>query len=373
MKKIRLALKSSVSEIIIGQEILPKLGKYLAEIKTPSRVVVICDSTVAKIYAPVVKHSLRVNGFKSEVLVVPPGEKVKSLEFAKKLYKKLLSLKVHRDSTVLALGGGVVGDLSGFIAATYMRGVNLVQVPTTLLAQVDSSIGGKTAVNLEEAKNIVGSFYHPAIVVSDVAALITLPASEIRNGLAEVIKYGAIKDPSLFSFLEKQVLGIKEPKLTDPKEFKSLLGVWEQIVGRSAHIKASVVLSDEKETKGPRMILNLGHTIGHALEALNDYKGITHGQAVATGMLAAAKISLKLKLCKEDTVKRLESLLRAVNLPVAIKGLEVEDIVAKLILDKKVREGKVIFVLPRSIGSVVIKNDVPLKVVREVLKQMGAK
>ncbi|MFA5104753.1 MAG: 3-dehydroquinate synthase [Candidatus Margulisiibacteriota bacterium] len=373
MKKLRLALKHCTSEIVIGQEILPKLGKYLAEAKLPRRVVVICDTTVSRIYGAVIKHSLRSSGFKSDIIAIPSGEKVKSLELAKKLYKKFLDIKVHRDSTVIALGGGVVGDLSGFVAATYMRGIDFVQVPTTLLAQVDASIGGKTAVNLEEAKNIVGAFYQPKLVFADVAALITLPPSEIRNGLAEVIKYGIIKDAALFSFVEKQMLGIKNPRLTNPKEFKDLLGVWEQIVSRSAGIKIGVVASDEKETKGPRMLLNFGHTIGHAIEALNDYKGITHGQAVAVGMLAASRISLKLKLCREDVVKRLEALLSSVGLPTEIKGLESEDIIAKLILDKKVRDGKILFVLPRTVGSVVIRNDIPIKVVREVLKQIGTK
>ena len=373
MKKLRLALKHCTSEIVIGQEILPKLGRYLVEARTNRRVVVICDTSVSRIYGAVIKHSLRSSGFKSDIIVIPSGEKVKTLELAKKLYKKFLDIKVHRDSTVIALGGGVVGDLSGFVAATYMRGVDFVQVPTTLLAQVDASIGGKTAVNLEEAKNIVGVFYQPKLVFADVAALITLPASEIRNGLAEVIKYGMIKDSTLFSFIEKQMLGIKNPKLTNPREFKDLLGVWEQIVSRSAGIKVAIVASDEKETKGPRMILNFGHTIGHAIEALNDYKGITHGQAVAAGMLAASIISFKLKLCREDVVKRLETMLSATGLPVSIKGLEAEDIIAKLILDKKVRDGKILFVLPKTVGSVVIKNDVPVKIVREVLKQMGAK
>mgnify|MGYP001213500731 CR=1 FL=1 len=373
MKKLRLALKYCTSDIIIGQEILSKLGKYLADAKLPRRVVVISDLNVSRIYGPVVKHSLRSAGFRSDIIAVPSGERSKSLETAKKIYKMLLDLKVHRDSAVIALGGGVVGDLSGFIAATYMRGTDFVQVPTTLLSQVDAGIGGKTGVNLEEAKNIVGAFYQPRLVFSDMAALITLPASEIRNGLAEVIKYGVIKDPSLFAFLEKQVLGIKNPKLTDPGEFKKLLGVWEALVFASARIKAAVVSLDEKETKGPRMMLNFGHTVGHAIEALKDYKGISHGQAVALGMIAAAKISVKMRLCKEIVPQRIEALVSAVGLPSGIKGLDAEDIIAKLILDKKVRDGKVLFVLPKAVGSIVIRNDVPVRILREVLRQMGAK
>lgn len=373
MKRIRLPLKNISSEIIVGQGILPALGRHISSAGLKGRVIVISDKTVSRIYGAVVKHSLRSSGFRSDIIVVPSGERAKSMDMAKKLYAKLLDLKVHRDCTIASLGGGVIGDLAGFIAATYMRGVNFVQVPTTLLSQVDASIGGKTAVNLEEAKNIVGAFHQPRLVFSDVSALITLPAQEIRNGLAEVIKYGMIKDPSLFSFLEKQLVGIRNPRLTDPKEFKQLLAVWERIVASSAAIKSSVVASDEKETKGPRMVLNFGHTIGHAAETLKDYKGISHGQAVAVGMVAAANIALKMKLCRTDVVKRLETLVSAAGLPVTLKGLEAEDIIAKLILDKKVRDGKILFVLPRSVGSVVISDRIPVRTAREVLKQMGAK
>jgi len=373
MDKISLSLKNAKSEVLIGEEVLSKLGTTLQKLDIPSCTVVFCDNTVARLYGSVVKHSLRAAGFRSEFIVLPAGEKVKSIDFARKAYKKLLELKVHRDSVFIALGGGVIGDFTGFISATYMRGTSFVQVPTTLLAQVDASIGGKTAVNLEEAKNIIGVFHQPRLVFSDVASLITLPPREIRNGLAEVIKYGVISDPSLFTYLEKNVAVLKSPKVSKPKEFKALMSSWNTIVKRSAAIKAKVVSEDEKETKGARLILNFGHTVAHAIESLSNYKGVTHGEAVAIGMVAACAIAVRMKLLKADAALRIKQLISSVNLPVAVRGIPAEKIIDKLILDKKVRDGKIVFVLPKMIGKVVVRNDVPLKVLRESLKEIGAK
>jgi len=373
MRKIPVNLRSSRYEIVIGSEILPRLGEALAKLGIKGRIIVISDFTVGRLYGGVVKHSLRAKGLRSDIITIPSGEKTKSLEMAKKLYKKLLELKAHRDCTLIALGGGVIGDLTGFVAATYMRGVDLVQVPTTLLAQVDAGIGGKTAVNLEEAKNIVGVFYQPGLVFSDTSALITLPAKEIRNGLAEVIKYGIIKDQKLLEYLEKQALGLRSPKILKPGDFKQLLGVWENIVSMSAAVKAKIVMADEKETKGQRLVLNLGHTVGHAIETISEYKGVSHGEAVAVGTIAALKIAEKMKLTGSSVTGRIKKLVEAVNLPVAIKEMDADDIITKLILDKKVRDGKIVFVLPKSAGSVAIRNDVPVKFVREALKEMGAK
>ncbi|MCX5748667.1 MAG: 3-dehydroquinate synthase [Candidatus Saganbacteria bacterium] len=372
MRKIPVRTSSAFYEIIVGSQILSKLGEALTKLKLKNRVIVISDFTVGRLYAGVVKHSLRSKGFKSEIITIPSGEKTKTLEMAKKLYKKLLELKAHRDCALIALGGGVIGDLTGFVAATYMRGVDLINVPTTLLSQVDASIGGKTGVNLEEAKNIVGVFCQPRLVYADTAVLITLPAKELRNGLAEIIKYGVIKDFKLFEYLENKVFGLKSPKLLNPGDFKDLLGTWENIISISASIKAKVVAADEKETKGQRVILNFGHTIGHALEALSEYKGITHGEAVAIGMVAALKIANKMKMIKADTEDRIKKLISAVNLPVSIKGIEADDIITKLILDKKVRDGRINFVLPTRIGSVIIRNDIPVKILRESLKEIGA-
>ena len=370
MDKIRVSLNDRSYDIVVGEEILSKLGRHMSALGLPRRVVILSDSTVGKLYGNAVKHSLRVAGFKSELITVASGEKMKSIDVAKKIYSKLLELKVHRDSVFVALGGGVIGDLTGYVASTYMRGVPFVQVPTTLLSQVDASIGGKTAVNLEEAKNIVGTFYQPKLVFIDTTTIITLPSKEIRNGLAEVIKYGVIKDPELFGLLEKTLSNLKSPKLNDPKDLKALMSVWKQLISRSAKIKAKVVEADEKETKGIRDILNFGHTIGHAIESLSEYKGITHGEAVAIGMAATSKISVKMKLCSAVAAERLQNLIEAANLPTKVKDLDVEDIIAKLILDKKVRDGKVVFILQRGIGSVVRRNDVPIKILREALKEI---
>ncbi len=373
MKRISVSLPGSKYDILIGSQMLSNLGDFLSKLKLPNRVIILCDSTASKLFAGVASHSLRSKGFKAEVLIIPSGERNKSLESAKKIYSKLIEMKVGRDTVILALGGGVTGDIAGFVSATYMRGTHFIQVPTTLLAQVDASIGGKTAVNLEEGKNIVGVFHQPSMVFCDVSTLITLPSKEIRNGLSEIIKYGVIKDAALFALLEKQVLELKTPKLTDTKDFKKLLDVWEKIIHSSASIKAKVVMIDEKETKGQRMILNFGHTIGHAIEALSDYKGVSHGEAVAIGMAAAAKIAVKMKIASKNTEERILRLIKAVNLSCGVDGLHSDDIIAKLILDKKVRDKKIIFVLPKSIGSVVIRNDVPVKVLKETLKEMGAK
>ncbi|MEK7376211.1 MAG: 3-dehydroquinate synthase [Candidatus Margulisiibacteriota bacterium] len=373
MKKLWLRFPDKSSEIVIGSDILSRLGGELLRKSFSSRAVIISDPIVNRLYAPIVRQSLKAAGFKTESLIIPSGERNKSLAIAEKLYHNLIKLKISRDCVMIALGGGVTGDLVGFVSSTFMRGINFVQVPTTLLAQVDAGIGGKTAVNLPQAKNIVGTFYQPSIVFIDVSTLITLPAKEIRNGLAEIIKYGVIKDARLFEYLEKQVLGLKNPKLLNPSDFKELLGVWENIVERSAGIKAKIVEADEKEIKGGRMILNFGHTIGHAIESLLEYRGVSHGEAVAIGMAAASRIAYKLKMISERSVKRLIALIEAVNLPSTIsRKIEAEDILAKLILDKKVRDGKINFVLPASIGSIRVRSDVPVKILREALKETGA-
>ena len=374
MNKTRVSLKGASYDVLICEREMGVFGKALRFAGASTRIIVITDYNVGKLYGQGLRHSLRSSGFKPEVLLVPPGEKQKSLKNAEKLYTALASLKASKDSTIIGLGGGVVGDLAGFVAATYMRGLRLVHIPTTLLAMVDSSIGGKTGVNLNEGKNLVGSFYQPSLVFCDISHILTLPEKEMRNGLAEVIKYGVIKDPQLFGLLEKHVKGLKNPRLDRPKDFKGLMHLWVRIIERSASIKARIVEADEKEQKGPRMLLNFGHTVGHAVEALLGYTGISHGEAVAVGMTVASRAAFRLKMIKASELARITSLIDAVDLPSRFsKKLESEDIIAKLILDKKVRDGKINFVLPRCVGSAVIRNDVPVKVIREALKETGAR
>lgn len=373
MKKVHLALKNNSYDIFIEEELLSKIGTYLSKLKLKPKIAVITDNSVGHLYGAVLKHSLRANGFKSEFILVPQGERFKTLDTARKIYKKLLDFKLSRDSTLVALGGGVIGDLAGFVASTFMRGIAFVQAPTTLLAQVDAGIGGKTAVNLEEAKNIVGTFYQPRAVFCDISTLITLPAKEIRNGLAEAIKYGIIIDHQLFEYLEKKVIDLKFPKINKPKDIKPVLDIWEKIIANSASIKAKIVEQDETEIKGARMYLNFGHTIGHAIEAINNYKNISHGEAVAQGMVCASRIAHKIKMIDINIFDRIKNLISSVNLPTNLNGLEADDIIAKLIFDKKVRDGKVNFVLPSSIGSVKIRNDVTVRILKEALRECGAK
>ena len=252
---------------------------------------------------------------------------------------------MDRDSPLIALGGGVIGDITGFVAATYMRGIPYVQVPTTLLAQVDSSVGGKTAVNHPKGKNMIGAFYQPLFVFIDVKTLDTLETREIRAGLAEVVKYGIIRSEELFSYLENnidKILSLDESAI-------------RHIIKISCEIKASVVAADEREA-GLRAILNFGHTFGHAVEALTHYKQYRHGEAVAIGMLFATKLSHKMGLSSDDMVERLSSLLKNIGLPLGDKAYPAAEYIKSMMLDKKVVAGKLRFVLPEGMGRVTIEN-----------------
>jgi 3-dehydroquinate synthase len=300
-------------------------------------------------------ESLASEGLSGTTLEVAEGEEQKSLETAGRLYTELSRLDAERSIPILALGGGVIGDLAGFVAATYMRGVPLVQLPTTLLAQVDSSIGGKVAVNHGRLKNNIGAFYQPRLVLSDTVVLKTLPAREFANGLAEVIKSAVIGDGDLFSFLETNLDSIKGQKEE----------VLEEIVFRSARIKAAVVEKDETD-QDLRNVLNFGHTVGHGIETASGFM-IEHGGAVAIGMLAAAAVSQRLGLFGEDEFARLKALIRAACLPTEVSGGKVNDILAAMRHDKKIEGGRLRFVLPRAIGDVIISDEVELSLVEEVL------
>ena len=311
-----------------------------------------------KLYGNLVRQSLVDAGFKTTILEVPDGEEYKSLESAGKLYQQLAEFGAERSTPILALGGGVIGDLAGFVAATYMRGVPLVQLPTTLLAQGDSSIGGKTAVNHGQLKNEIGAFYQPKITISDIATLKTLPQAELTSGLCEVIKHAVIKDEQFFVYLEKNLDLIKA--LDD--------NVLEAIVAKSAQIKAEVVESDEKDM-GLRNILNFGHTVGHAVESVSNFQ-VAHGQAVGIGMVAAAKIAVELDIMDSGNVTRLEKFLQKAGLMTRLPQMEIKQVIQAMRYDKKVQSGKIRFVLPRSIGQVFITDDVSPAVVEKVLGEM---
>lgn len=360
MKTIRVKLKDRSYGIVIGRGLIKSCGKLLDKLDGLGRdAIVITNNRIAKIFCKTLSRSLKSGGFSALVLTIPDSEKAKSILTVSKLIDRISRYDIRRRPFILALGGGVVGDVAGFVAATYKRGIPYVQIPTTLLAQVDSSIGGKTAVDLPVAKNMVGAFYQPRLVISDTQALDTLPVNQIRNGIAEVIKYAAIQDAGLFEFLEKNRNGIL--KLRE----KSI----EFIVSRSSSIKAGIVSKDEFDRKKVRAVLNFGHTIGHAVETASGYSGYSHGQAVAIGMAAASKISENLGMLAPEESERIIGLITKFGLPARIrKDLDLSDIYDAHRHDKKFFRTNC-FVLLSRIGHARVVENVPDNVIRKVLKE----
>jgi len=369
MPKIRVELRERSYDVVVGSGILSELGKLVADEQWGRDVFIITDPLVNDLYGDEVRK-----GFKKRpvTLEVPRGERYKNMKAAAKLYDDLVKYGAHRDSLIITLGGGVTCDLGGFIAATYMRGIDYLPVPTTLLAQVDAAIGGKTGVNHPKCKNLIGCFYQPKAVYIDVNTLGTLPARELRTGLAEVVKYGVIEDADFFKFLEANSHHLNTKAFEDEDTKRAALKLWLTIVTESVKIKARIVAKDEREA-GLRMILNYGHTVGHSIESLTRYRAYNHGEAVAVGMVAAARIAQKMKLCESELVERLKGLLEKLGLPTEVEGLPAKKLIAGLAIDKKVSAGLVNFVLPEKMGKVVIRNDVPVSVIRQVLAEMGAK
>ncbi|MEW6556571.1 MAG: 3-dehydroquinate synthase [Elusimicrobiota bacterium] len=357
MKIVEVKLGDRTYSIHIGVS-LTHIGDALKAKNFFGKVLVITNTTVGKLYGDMVLDSLTRAGFEPSITKIPDGEKYKTLETVNDLYQVCIDNKLERNSVIVALGGGVVGDIAGFVAATYMRGIPFVQVPTTLLSQVDSSVGGKVGVNHPKSKNMIGAFYQPALVYTDISTLKTLPEREFDAGLAEAIKYGIIRDKKYFSVLERDLMKIKS------LNYERV----EYVVWRSCQIKKWVVELDEKEA-GLRAILNFGHTIGHAIESATNYKTYLHGEAVAIGMVCATKIALELKLFDEMWARRVERILIRTGLPVK-HSLEVEKVIEKLSFDKKVQDGKVRFVLPNGRpGKTIIKDDVPIDIIKKVLTE----
>ena len=330
-------------KIIVGYGIGPLLGQSLE--KRGHQVAVITHPRIARFYGGEVMGSLHQVGFSPLLFQFPEGEKHKTLEQASRIYNFLIQHRFERSSTLIALGGGVVGDMTGFVAATFLRGVSYVQCPTTVVAQVDAAIGGKTGVDHPKGKNLVGAFHQPTLVFVDPEKLATLPKREYVAGLAEIVKYGVIYDPQLFSFMESHAEAILN------KEKKSLL----HCIKRSVAIKAEVVEKDEREL-GLRKILNYGHTFGHAVETLTYYRKYKHGEAVSIGMMAAAKMAYCLGIVGADLVSRQQALLERFGLPTRFPKLASADIMGVLGLDKKVVAGDVHFVLPERVGFVRIQK-----------------
>ena len=355
MKRVRVRLGENGYNIHIGPGLLTQTEARLKQTGFSDKLVIITDPTVKSLYGNNLKQSLTSSGFEVLLLEVAEGEEQKSLETAGRLYHELTDLYAERITPILALGGGVIGDLAGFVAATYLRGVPLIQIPTTLLAQLDSSIGGKVAVNHGLLKNKIGAFYHPRLVITDITTLKSLPTAEVSDGLAEAIKYGVIWDKELFTYIERNLDQIKS--LDD--------GVLETMVSRAAKIKAEVVEKDERDF-GLRQILNYGHTVGHAIESVSDFK-VPHGGAVAIGMLVAARISNKMGILDQKEVSRLKKIIAGAGLPTELPGIERERLTRAIKHDKKVLQGKIKFVLPRTIGDVFITDEVSPSLIEEVL------
>jgi len=343
MRKVHVALGERSYDILVGQGLLAGLGRACKRVGLRGRCAVVTDRRVGPLYASVAVTSLRAAGFEPTVITVPAGEKAKSLAQAAGCYDRLAIHRLERRSFVVALGGGVVGDLAGFVAATYLRGVPFVQVPTTLLAQVDSSVGGKTGVNLGAGKNLVGSFWQPRLVMCDLDTLKTLPSREYRAGLGEVIKYGIIRDAAFFRRLEKNVERLLR---LDRREL-------ELVVARCCAIKAEVVSQDERES-GLRAILNFGHTFGHGLEASTRYGRYLHGEAIAIGQVVAARLSGDQLGFPARDVGRIAGLFTRAGLPVQarLSRMQREQLGAAMRLDKKVAQGQMRFVLAEQLGRV---------------------
>ncbi len=334
----------------IGTGNLALAGPEIARRTGASLAVVVCVPTVARHYAAVLERSLRSAGVRVHRILVPDGDRTKRLAVVERLYQRLLALGADRGTALVALGGGMVGDLTGFTAATFLRGVPFVQVPTTVLAMVDASVGGKVGVNLPQGKNLVGAFHQPRLVWIDVATLRSLPTRKRSAGFAEVVKAAALADEAFFARLERDAEALME---LDPRRLVPVLG-------RAIAIKAEIVAQDERES-GPRMLLNLGHTLAHAVEALTGYRGILHGEAVAMGMVYSARRSEQLRLAPEGTAARLEALLRRFGLPTELPRFSREAYLAALRVDKKKRDGRIRYVVLRRIGRA---ETVPLSAAR---------
>jgi 3-dehydroquinate synthase len=338
---------------------LDDLGVWMSRLKLGKKVLVVSNPAIFRRYGERVIAALELVGYEVHYCTIAPGERYKTLKSVQKIYDAALAHRLERSSTMVALGGGVIGDMTGFAAATWLRGINVVQVPTSLLAMVDAAIGGKTGVNHPQGKNLIGAFHQPRLVLIDYTVLQTLPAREFRAGMAEVIKYGVIWDAELFAKLEAA------PRLDQLRYLDEELLPF--ILSHACQAKADVVSQDEKEA-GLRAILNYGHTIGHAIESLTGYKKVNHGEAVAIGMVAAGQIAVQLKLWQPADAERQDALIQKTGLPTQLpEGMEIEAILDTLKTDKKVKDGKVRFILPEAIGRAIVTDRVSAEVIRDVL------
>jgi 3-dehydroquinate synthase len=356
---ITVNLPAESYEIAISPGGLDDLGTACSRLQVGKKVLLVSNPAIFKHYGERALSALTTAGFAVTTCILPAGERYKTLNSIQKIYDIALKNRLERSSTLVALGGGVIGDMTGFAAATWLRGINFIQVPTTLLAMVDASIGGKTGVNHPQGKNLIGAFYQPRLVLIDPQILKTLPVREFRAGMAEVIKYGIIWDAELFDRLEAS------PRLNRLSYLSEEL--LPEILKRSCQAKADVVSKDEKEA-GLRAILNYGHTIGHAIESLTGYRLVNHGEAVAIGMVAAGNIAVKLNFWDRAACDRQNALIKKAGLPTELpNGIDIGAIIDTLQTDKKVKDSKVRFVLPTQIGAATVTDKVTAEVIKQVL------
>ncbi|MDD1775781.1 MAG: 3-dehydroquinate synthase [Candidatus Methanomethylicus sp.] len=349
LKSITVDLGDRSYPILIGKGLLPHTGNYMEDLLTSRKAVILTVPGVEVMYSPAVRESLAKCGIASEVVRVPDREEAKTLATYTTVVKKLVAMNAGKDTLIVSLGGGCVGDLAGFVAATYMRGIPIIHIPTTLLAQVDSSIGGKAAINLPEAKNLLGAFHQPSLVLSDIGTLATLPQREMGSGISELIKYGAILDLDLLGFLEK------ERQLLLMINGEAVI----HAISRAAELKASIVSQDERESGDLRTLLNFGHTLGHAIESAMKYHGFSHGEAVGVGMVGETSLAVELDLATRDELERLKALIGSYGLPTSLRGVEPSLILELMANDKKIRAGKWRFALPNGLGNGVVVSDPP--------------
>lgn len=335
------------------------LGKSIATAKLVGKLVIVTDTNVDKYQSEALVEALESSGLSVYKFVIPAGETNKNLDTVREIYKFLLDLKLDRNSTLIALGGGVVGDITGFVAATFLRGINFIQVPTTSLAQADSSVGGKVGVDFEGAKNVVGAFYQPKFVYMNVSTLKTLPKRDMISGLAEVVKHGIISDSEFFEFIDYNV----------KKIFNFDDDVLQYLAKVNCSIKGRIVEQDEKES-GLRKNLNFGHTIGHAIESFSNFE-LMHGECVSIGMVGAFRMARQLEMIGDDTVAKVIETLEKIGLPVRMHGLDIEKVYNQMFYDKKIENNKLLFILPKSIGEVVQISIDDERLIKRVLEDLG--
>jgi len=362
VERLRVELADRAYEILIGPRLIESAGREIQPLLRRRQVVIVSDETVARHWLPELRDSLSAAGIAHHTVLLPPGEETKDLDHFGRLAEEILAFGIERGTMLVALGGGVVGDVTGFAAATLLRGIDFVQIPTTLLAQVDSSVGGKTGINTRIGKNLIGAFYQPRLVLADTTTLSTLPRRELLAGYAEIAKYGLIRDPEFFAWLEAE--GRAVCKLASAPLRRAVM--------TSCAMKADIVASDERE-EGERALLNFGHTFGHALETETGFSSqLLHGEAVGLGMVLAFDFAARKGLAAAEESRRVRCHLDEMGLPtqlsaIGLAGMRADRLLAHMSKDKKVRDGRIALILPRRIGEAFVMKDAPLDELRDFL------